>query len=172
MANTLRKLEACSYVAVIAASLTLCIVLISHQRTLRDSGLGTTKRLIIEGQTIAIPGVDWSHSNRSVVLALSSHCPYCIKSTEFYSTLADTKQRRHLPIQIIAAFPEATDTAEDFLSSHKVVVDKVIRTSLADMHVEATPTVLIVDDHGRIAKEWVGKLTQEGEQQVIADLLN
>lgn len=89
----------------------------------------------------------------------------------FYSTFADAQQHSRSPIQLIAVLPEATQSGQEFLHAHQVRVDEVANASLSNLHVEATPTLLLVDVHGKAIKEWIGKLTPDGEQQVTTAIL-
>src|SRR5437899_30573 len=40
-----------------------------------------------EGSDVSLPGINWSESNETVVLALSNKCHFCTESAPFYQRL-------------------------------------------------------------------------------------
>jgi hypothetical protein len=47
-----------------------------------------------------------------------------------------------------------------------ILADDVVNSSLADIRIAATPTLLLVDQAGRVRNAWVGKLDEKGEKEV------
>jgi hypothetical protein len=68
---------------------------------------------------------------------------------------------------MLAVIPgEKADTAR-YLSDHGVLADDVINASLAEVNVGATPTLLLVDQMGRVKSVWIGKLDDNREKEVM-----
>ena len=106
----------------------------------------------------------------TVVLALSSHCGYCLRSTSFYHRLSEQKNAQHAKTKIVAVMAENPSLAATFLGQHQVSVDQISTAPLSALGVDATPTVLLVDGKGKVLREWVGLLDSAGEKQVISQL--
>jgi hypothetical protein len=68
----------------------------------------------------------------------------------------------------VVSFPQAD--AEGFVHSSINPSLEVVSASLDDVHVEATPTLLLVDAHGKVEKSWVGQLDDSGQKQVQSQL--
>jgi hypothetical protein len=73
-------------------------------------------------------------------------------------------------IPVIAVLPEPPAEGRSYLNALGVTVEIVLEAPLTSVDAAATPTLLVVDTKGRIAKAWVGKLGPERENQVIASL--
>lgn len=168
----MKKLELASNLAVLCAAMLLCYVLVTQYIVKPHTTASNTSSAPhrAEGKTLNIAGVNWSANGRSLVLAISSHCGYCLRSTGFYHKLSDLKTSKHFQTKLIAVLPEDSSSAMNFLQQHEVVVDGVVNAPLADIDVEGTPTLMIVDKSGKVLKEWVGLLDATGEKQVISQL--
>jgi hypothetical protein len=51
-----------------------------------------------------------------------------------------------------------------------VHVDQVKQMALASIGVAGTPTMLVVNGSGIVTKSWVGRLDQDGQEQVLSAL--
>jgi hypothetical protein len=120
------------------------------------------------GTKLSLVGVDWSKSDRNLVLALSSTCHFCTESAEFYKMLVPEAAGHGIPV--IAVLPQAPAEARSYLDGLGVSVQNVFQSSLDSVNASATPTLFIVDRKGKIKKAWVGKLGSERASQVIASL--
>jgi hypothetical protein len=49
-----------------------------------------------------------------------------------------------------------------------VTIDGVFSQPLDSLKVTGTPTLLLLDSNGRVARAWVGQLTPQGEEELIA----
>ena len=121
----------------------------------------------IAGTNVALPGFDWSGSNKTVVLALSSKCHFCSESAPFYQRLNDEVAQLR-DARLIAVFPQEVDEAKQYLSALGVKIEDVRNASLNSIGVNGTPTLVIIDSKGRIEQSWVGKLSPEREAEVIS----
>src|SRR6266403_2612076 len=55
------------------------------------------------GTKISLVGIDWSKSDRTVVLALSTGCHYCSESAPFYQKL---QQQNPNNVRLVAVLPQ------------------------------------------------------------------
>src|SRR5689334_9402047 len=80
-----RHIELVANIAIIVVAVLLCVVLVKRfvfppTQTQLSPG-------IVAGTPVAIPNVDWSKSDRTLVLALQKDCHFCTDSAPFYRTL-------------------------------------------------------------------------------------
>ena len=73
---------------------------------------------------------------------------------------------------MIAVVPGEKGEVDKYLNELGVVVDGVVNVSLSDIHVSATPTLVLVDRSGRVSNVWVGKLDSNRENEVIQRAFN
>ncbi len=115
------------------------------------------------GTKIDLPGVDWSQHKATLVIAISSTCHYCVSSATFYSQLTKVSH----PLPVVVVIPQRKQTASAFLTQHQITPQNLVSTDLVDIHVDATPTLLLVSSSGVITKTWVGELTDSQQGQVL-----
>lgn len=121
-----------------------------------------TKGSKLDGRLL---GIDWTRSHRTVVLAISTTCHFCIESAPFYHRLgAETDAR------IVAVAPQTISEAKEYLNGEGVRADEVRQVTLNTFGVRATPTLLLVDEAGMVTNIWVGKLQPDQEVQVLTAL--
>lgn len=120
-----------------------------------------------EGTQVTVPGISWSDSEETVVLALSDKCKYCTDSAPFYKELtAETAKRKG--VRVLAVFPQEESAGKKYLSDLGVNVGEVKQATLDSIGVRGTPTLLIVDSTGRVKQSWVGLLKAERETEVLS----
>jgi thioredoxin-related protein len=121
---------------------------------------------VVVGQQLALPGVDWAKSERTLVLALSSTCRFCTASASFYRNLSSERQN----VRLIAVLPQAEAEARKYLNDLNVPVDEVKQFSLPSLGVKGTPTIFLVDRAGVVVDKWRGKLPESQEREVVGRL--
>jgi hypothetical protein len=123
---------------------------------------------IAAGTKLPLKNASWQSGDKTIVLAISTTCHFCTDSADFYRKLVLECKRRH--VHTIAVLPQSTDEAESYLKNEGVAVDEVRQAALSDLHINGTPTLLLVDGSRIVRSVWVGKLASEGEKQVLAKL--
>ncbi|HWI16489.1 MAG TPA: hypothetical protein VNT81_01990 [Vicinamibacterales bacterium] len=147
-----------------------CVVVVAllGYRTLTERD--TTARLpptYANGDVMpAINGVDYSVSDKTLLVMVSSTCRYCTESMPFYSQLAKISQTGRF--QIVMAGYESVESLKSYASAHGVVIDRIVSVP-AEVRIGATPTLLLIDRSGRVASSWLGALRGR-EKDVIARL--
>jgi hypothetical protein len=117
------------------------------------------------GATITLPQAGFRRN--TVLLAISTSCHFCRESMPFYRSLLASSQGK---ADVIAVLPQPLADANKFLSAEGVPVTKVISTSLANLGIYATPTVLMVDADGKVKRAWTGLLDERAQGQVILQM--
>ena len=174
----IKKLEVLANIAVITTSLVVCTVLIrryllpSNRRAAVSAPTGTNpispnprQPSIAPGIKIVLPTVDWTKSNRTVVLALSTSCHFCAESAPFYQNLAKEKRA---DVRILALFPQSLQDSHSYLDKLGINVDDVVQSPLSAIGVSGTPTLLLLDKDGAVIDSWVGKLSDVVAEEVMS----
>jgi len=115
-----------------------------------------------------IPGINWSKSPKTIVMAISTECHFCSASMPFYRRLVDAARQKNE--RVIAFLPQKKDESQAYLQDKQIAVDEVLQGSLDSLQVHGTPTLLLVDANGRVTKSWVGQLPHDIETQVLGEL--
>jgi Redoxin len=122
------------------------------------------RQSIQAGTKISLPGIDWSKSTRTVVLALSTTCHFCSESGPFYQKL---EQQKGGNVGLIAVLPQPVEDGRKYLNKLSVKTTDVVQASLSSIGVSGTPTLLLVDKNGAVTASWVGKLSDGEAAKVI-----
>jgi len=174
----IKKLEVLTNIAVIATSLVVCTVLIKRylipsktQAAITSSTSGSAPSLaphqssIVPGTRVSLPSIDWSKSDHTILLALSTTCHFCSESAPFYQKLAQAKRA---DVRLVAVFPQSIQDGSAYLQKLGVAVDEVAQSPLSAVGVSATPTLILVGTDGAIVDSWVGKLPANVAEEVTS----
>jgi thiol-disulfide isomerase/thioredoxin len=177
----IRKLEILANICVVITSVVLCSVLIKKYvlsstkpetpveavQSKPPASNASRRPSIQAGTKITLPGIDWSKSARTVVLALSTTCHFCSESAPFYQKL---QQQKPNSVRLVAVLPEPVEDGRNYLNKLGVSVSDIVQSSLASVGVSGTPTLLLIDNQGSITDSWVGKLSDSEAAKVIAQI--
>jgi thioredoxin-related protein len=165
MENLNKKLELFSNIAIILVAVTLIGVVI--YKVLPEAKQIPTKQLKA-GSEFSLPDVNWAENKKTLVLVLQKGCHFCTDSASFYKTLAEKNQNNN-KVKLVAAFPHSVDEAKNYLSELGVAITD-IRYFKFGKEIDGTPTLVLVDEQGKVADSWEGKLSSEEEQAVFEKL--
>ncbi|HUA63865.1 MAG TPA: hypothetical protein VML19_34270 [Verrucomicrobiae bacterium] len=118
------------------------------------------------GREVKLPGADWQSAPISVVLQISSTCPFCNESMPFYRQLMAARPAGSARVPVIVASHDAVAVIRKHLADEQVVVDKVLHAR--DIFGTGTPTVYIVDRKGVVKRVFIGKLDPAGEKELVS----
>jgi len=118
-------------------------------------------------------------TSRALVVAVAPGCHFCNDSIPFYKNLIDQRNQKNSEVKFIAAVP-ASDKPEE---AQKLVSeetqkftaggaqpDSMVNMDFAAIKVPGTPTLMLVDNTGKVLDVWVGKLDSKGEKEVLKTL--
>jgi thioredoxin-related protein len=158
-----RKIEVGANVAIIIVALAIVVVFArsykSNQSQPHQIGTGTQ---------FGLKDMSGQGNDKSMVLVLSTTCHFCSESAGFYRALVGHCQRQH--VRTVAVFPQPTNAAQSYLADKGVAVDEVRQSSLSNIEVTGTPTLLLIDKKGIVQSVWVGKLSEDREREILAKL--
>lgn len=111
-------------------------------------------------------------TDRALVVALSPTCKFCTESMPFYKRLIDERNEKGSNVKVIAAVPaeEAKEPERQTMEQTGVNPDQLVTVDFASIKVPGTPTILLVDDQGKVLDVWVGKLDERKEKEVLKKL--
>ena len=108
-------------------------------------------------------------TDRALVVAVSPTCHFCNESMPFYKQLLDQRNQKSSPVKFIAAVPSEKvkeEEAQKFASAG-AQPDGMVQIDFASIKVPGTPTLMLVDNNGKVLDVWVGKLDEGGQKEVL-----
>lgn len=133
---------------------------------LRDFREPPRERVLL-GERVALEGVDWSGNPDNVLVVLQQGCRYCDESAPFYRRLSQARAGHD--VGLVAALPPGGGgvASEAYVEQLGLDADRVVPSTPQSIGVPGTPTLLVLDETGRVTESYVGKLTERGEEQVF-----
>jgi len=170
--KTMSKLERGAYVSMIVVSMAALysLVLSGFSRRVHAPAKPVVETGLV-GKKLRLDAVPWSQSQTAIVLAITSQCPYCLRSLPLYRKLDKIVRESHSSVSLFVVSPEPLPVMEGFLADEQIKPGKVFHSPLAEVGLRATPTVLLVDESGTVRHVFVGQLDEAKERQLLA-LLN
>jgi thiol-disulfide isomerase/thioredoxin len=170
MKPLVKRIELAANLAIIVVAILLTVGLIrtyffrptTPPRPSAPAGIQT-------GEKLSLPGVDWTASEQTLVMALSTTCHFCTDSAPFYQRLSQ-ERARSLNLRLIAVFPQVNQESEAYLKGLAVKVDNVRQSELASLGVNGTPTLILLNKQGVVEDFWRGKLSDDKQAEVLRRL--
>lgn len=114
---------------------------------------------------------------RRLLLFFSPNCPYCEQQSPLWRDLLDTiDQDRFAVVGVVSDKEDPSvvsahaNAAGYFRTKTPLPVVFFDNESLGSYKLTATPTTLLIDDHGRVEHAWVGKWDESRALEVAAAL--
>lgn len=117
-----------------------------------------------------VAGYQWQSNPHSLLLVLRKGCHFCEESMPFYRNLYDLERANRLNAKMVAVFPDRREEVNEILRTQNLPISNVPQMNVASLKVSGTPTLILVDQNGKVEKTWVGKLDSVGEENVFAAL--
>ncbi len=162
--------EATSNLAIIVVALLLGGALITRYLSYPSPMPTQPSSEIKRGTQLPLSKIDWSRSEKSLVMVLSTTCKYCTESSDFYKRLTENTPALSR-LRTIAVFPQKVGESAAFLKERSIQVSLILEAEPSEFSVRGTPTLLLVNNDGTVLDSWVGKLSVEKEQEVMTRML-
>ena len=159
------KIEVAANVAVIVLAVVIGSVFLMDR--FAAPGLGPNE-VKVGDQLPGLHAYNWKAHERTLVLALRNGCHFCEDSMPFYRRLAQLEQSNQIGVHLIAVFPDDPAVVHQLVETQQLTIEVLPRFELGQVKVQATPTLMLVDEHGRVSKVWMGQLPAAEEAEVIA----
>ena len=101
------------------------------------------------------------------MLALNTGCHCCQDSVPFYQKLAQAQRLDSNDLQLVAAFPNAAEIVGQFAQQEGLNIRRAAGVSFEKLRVNATPTLILVNQNGQVEKVWIGILTAKQEMELL-----
>jgi thioredoxin-related protein len=125
-------------------------------------------RSVAAGDRLArVQGLDWSQHRRTLLLVLNTGCHFCQDSVPFYQKLIQARRHDTDGIDVVAVFPNEVEMVRQFTREENLAIRSVPGVPLDKLGVNATPTLILVNQEGRVQQSWVGVLTARQEIEVL-----
>lgn len=111
-------------------------------------------------------------ANRALVVAVQPGCHFCNDSMPFYKKLLDERNQKGSAVKFVAAVPsdDAKPQEAQKFAAVGAQPDNIAKVDFAAIKVPGTPTMVLVDNSGKVLNVWVGKLDEGSEKEVLKTL--
>ncbi len=118
----------------------------------------------------SIPGLDYGQSSRTLLIAMNTRCQFCTESIPFYNRLAEAALKTWTDTQIVAVFVNPQEEVRRYARDSSLKVNALPSVELTKLGISATPSIILIDQAGRVMDSWVGRLSNEREMKVFSAL--
>lgn len=125
----------------------------------------------ISGKTISVAGVDFSRSNKTLLLFLQQDCGACIESLPFYKQLAHSFQDP-VNVRLVLITPHQPEFASEFFQKEGLRFETVVQAKRGELGVKFSPTLILADASGIVHGSWIGQLSPRQETEIWYMLRN
>lgn len=165
------KLDVAANIAILVVCVIAAFILIrNHFFPPRPPG--APPEVEVGEQYDALRSVVPAGAERALVIAVAPTCHYCTESMPFYKRLIDQRNQSGSQVKVVAAVPRPEAKAEEAqkLAEGGVKPDALVTLEFAAVRVNGTPTILLVDNQGKVHGVWVGKQPEKGEKEILKTL--
>jgi hypothetical protein len=117
------------------------------------------------GANVELANYNWSDSDNTLVMVLSTNCHFCTESGPFYKRLMEARSDKKKVR--VAVFPQTPEEGRQYLAKFGVVADEIRTATPMSLGVRGTPTLILTDSKGAAVSTWVGKLPAPKEDEVL-----
>ena len=167
--NQERIKNAIAFASNVAVVVTAIVILISFAR-----GYRPTPRLSLQGGLRKgaafpqLPAIDFSKSQKTLLVAMDSKCDYCNESLPFFKNLAENIRARSNDARVIALFQ--SEESKRYVEQNQLNMDVVFGVDFKALNLSAIPAIILIDNNGTILDLWFGKPSKNSEEQIIKGL--
>jgi thiol-disulfide isomerase/thioredoxin len=115
--------------------------------------------------------VDYADSEKTLLIALNTSCPFCRESLPLYQRLVEALPQPSKALHIVAIFPNREADVGDYLRDNHLTIDAVAEVDLNSLRISGTPTVILIDRSGAVKDFWNGKLTENEAQEFLNSVI-
>ena len=167
MNHVYKRVELIANIAIILVAISLVVVLARRYVFTGGNQSEPTNTIPSNvGSKVSHLDIDWSKSDKNLLMLLSNTCRYCTESAPFYKRLVQEQTQRGT-FRVMAVFPQPANEGRTYLNGLGVEIDEIKQVSPGAIRIRGTPTLLLIDRAGVVTDEWLGKLPPEKEEEVL-----
>jgi hypothetical protein len=122
------------------------------------------------GETLAaLPGFTSRRGARSLLFVVKSSCRFCTDSMPFYQRVVQEVRTAKSPVQLVGVCLESAEACQEYFKRHNLTMDLTLGVPPGTLKIVGTPTLLLVDEGGKVAASWTGALPAPAQQQAVLD---
>jgi thiol-disulfide isomerase/thioredoxin len=164
-------LEKITHISLIAVCCLAASVILHDQVAARSvpaagSAVGD---LPLDGSTVTLKDISWTKSTQTVVLFMSAHCHWCQKSVPLYQAVSALHKTAG-GFQFVVVSNDPPGQTESFLKENSIEVDKVLSPVPGSLGIRGTPTILLVDQSGKVSFSHKGMMAKAIDDQFLKRL--
>jgi thioredoxin-related protein len=118
------------------------------------------------GSNVELANYNWSESDKTLVMVLSTTCHFCTESGPFYKRLIEARADKK-KIRVVAVFPQTEAEGREYLQKLGIVADEIKTATPLSLGARGTPTLILTDSKGVAVTTWIGKLPTNREDEVL-----
>lgn len=166
--DLVKKIELFTNVAIILVALVLGAVLV--KKFLLTDTPAQPKKDIAVGEKVNFDQINWASNKNTLVLVLSKDCHFCTESLPFYQKV-NQEVAKNPSVKLAAVFPQDVETAQEYLKTNNLDINQVYKANPSAVGAGGTPTLLLIDENGKVVETWFGKLMSSDEEQKVLNRL-
>src|SRR5262249_36367789 len=155
--------EMATNIAILIVAVLMGVVLV--QRYILAPGKPAPPTVSV-GTAVFLPDIYLAGDGRTQVLPVQEGGDLLSERAPFYQRLVREASNNHIPV--VAVFPQTIESGQKYLNDIKVPINNVRQATLKSIGVGGTPTLLLVDNTGKIVTGWIGKLAPDQEMEVLS----
>ena len=169
MSNLHKRAELFANIAIVIVAILLSVVLVKRFVLNSDGSANpAAANQLSPGDKVPLE-TEWVKGGHTVLLVLQKGCRYCTESAPFYQKLIKETANRS-DVKLVALLPQSVTEGKQYLDEIGVSIDDIRQVYPSQVKVGGTPTLVIVNENGVAVDVWKGKLSPEGESQVLSKL--
>jgi hypothetical protein len=114
-----------------------------------------------------LPGLSPERGMASLLFVVREGCRYCENSIPFYQRVATAARAARAKVKLVGICPSTTAACQRYFESSDVRMDEAVGIQSKGLKVAGTPTIVMIDEGGRIEGVWAGELPIEREMEVL-----
>ena len=114
-----------------------------------------------------LPGVDYSKSAQTLIIALSSRCEHCNESVPFFRQVLQATLEGGDKTRIVDVFPETADEVSRYVLEQQLGVKAIPGINFKALNLPGTPSVVLVSNEGKVLDFWIGKPSKDAEKEIL-----
>ncbi len=118
------------------------------------------------GTNVELANYNWSESDNTLVMVLSTTCHFCTESGPFYKRMLEARADKK-KLRFVAVFPQAEEEAREYLKKLGIVADEIRTAPPTSLGARGTPTLILTDSKGTAVNTWIGKLPSAKEDELL-----
>ena len=117
-----------------------------------------------------VMGIDFSKSQRTLLVALDPNCESCVESLPFFKSLADKLYSKSNEAKMVAVFESSEEPTKRYVRENQLKADAVFGVDFKALNLNAIPAIILIDNRGTVIDFWLGKPSNSIEDQIIKQL--